>query len=91
MNQTSVLTWYEIDQDLPQLPTAKHVLVELDDNTMVSGNFCAVTFHAGGKTEPALIEYFFAPDVHGSDEKELAASVGIEYISRWTFYPEAEA
>lgn len=46
MNQTNVLTWYEIDQDLPQLPTAKHVLVELDDNTMVSGNFCAVTFHA---------------------------------------------
>ena len=84
MNQTNVLTWYEIDQDLPQLPIAKHVLVELDDNTMVSGNFCAVTFHAG-------ISYFFAPDVHGSDEKELAPSVDIEYITRWTFYPEAEA
>lgn len=91
MNQTNVLTWYEIDQDLPQLPTAKHVLVELDDNTMVSGNFCAVTFHAGGKTEPALISYFFAPDVHGSKEEELAPSVDIEYITRWTFYPEVDA
>lgn len=91
MNQTNVLTWYEIDRDLPQLPTAKHVLVELDDNTMVSGNFCAVTFHAGGKTEPALISYFFAPDVHGSKEEELAPSVDIKYITRWTFYPEAEA
>lgn len=90
MNQTNVLTWYEIDQDLPQLPTAKHVLVELDDNTMVSGNFYAVMFHAGGKTEPALIGYFFAPDVHGSKEEELAASVDIEYITRWTFYPEAD-
>ena len=90
MNQANVLTWYEIDQELPQLPTAKHVLVELDDNTMVSGNFCAVTFHAGGKTEPALIEYFFAPDVHGSKEEELAPSVDIEYITRWTFYPEAD-
>ena len=90
MNQTNVLTWYEIDRDLPQLPTAKHVLVELDDNTMVSGNFCAVTFHAGGKTEPALIGYFFAPDVHGSKEEELAPSVDIEYITRWAFYPEAD-
>ena len=90
MNQTNVLTWYEIDQVLPQLPTAKHVLVELDDNTMVSGNFCAVTFRADRKTEPALISYFFAPDVHGSKEEELAPSVDIEYITRWTFYPEAD-
>ena len=85
MNQTTVLTWYTIDQDLPQLPTAKHVLVELDDNTMVSGNFCAVTFYSGG-----LISYFFAPDIHGSNYKDLAASVDIEYITRWTFYPEAD-
>lgn len=83
MNQTNVLTWYEIDRDLPQLPTAKHVLVELDDNTMVSGNFCAVIFHAA-------ISYFFAPDVHGSKKEELAPSVDIEYITRWTFYPEAD-
>ena len=91
MNQTNVLTWYEIDQVLPQLPTAKHVLVELDDNTMVSGNFCAVTFRADRKTEPALISYFFAPDTHGSNYREQAPSVDIEYITRWTFYPEEEA
>ena len=71
--RTVMSTWFDTDQ----IATEARVIVEFENYTIVSG-----TFEVGKEHE-----IVFIPDIHGSKEDELAASVDPAYIRRWTFYP----
>lgn len=65
------MKWYALYEKMPEIN--HHILVELDDYSIVSGNMSEY----GGIT-------VFCPDIHGTIDKHI----GPEYILRWCKYPE---
>ncbi len=61
----------------------RHVLVELDDHTIVSGNF--------GKVSETDDDLIFYPDIYNDSREDMIGNaVDPAYILRWMPYPDED-
>ena len=81
MRNPQIVAWIDSNE---YVTVKQHVLVELLDETMVSGHFCV-----DGAANDAS-DIYFVPDHHGNDEKSLDAKVDIDAVVRWAVYPSRE-
>lgn len=77
MRHKQSLVWHTIMEKMPG--TNQHILVELDDYTIISGNM----------TRKADDIYWFAPDYQLKDKNMQL--IWIDSILRWCAYPEDNA